>query len=97
MPTVADWSGIGFATVGALLVSVSLTLTAVPTVQERPELSQILTVLLAVLASAKAKEEVPTTKPKTRWDLHWWGGENRLVRCRLVHPLVLAAWSGIVA
>ena len=38
-----------------------------------------------------------TPKPKTRWDLHWWGGENRLVRCRLVHPLVLAAWSGIVA
>ena len=34
---------------------------------------------------------------RERWDLHWWGGENRLVRCRLVHPLVLAAWSGIVA
>ena len=51
MPTVAAWSGIAFATVGALFVSVSLTLTSVPTVQVRPELIHLLTLLpLSILS-----------------------------------------------
>ena len=64
MPAVADWSGIAVATVGGLLGtgSVSLTLTAVPSVHERPVLDQTLTVLVMVVASARAREVVPTTR-----------------------------------
>ena len=40
----------------------SLTLTSVPMVQDRPVLVQVLVSVVAVLALAKAKEEVPTTR-----------------------------------
>ena len=65
MPAVAVWFGMVFATVGAVLVvvaAVSLTSMAVPAVHERPELDQILKRLPMVVASARAREVVPTTR-----------------------------------
>ena len=65
MPTVAVWSWMAFATVGAVLVvvaAVSLTSMAVPTVHERPGLDQVLKRLVMVVASARAREVVPTTR-----------------------------------
>ncbi len=65
VPTVAVWSSIGFATVGAALVvvaAVSLTSMAVPAVHERPGLDQILKRGPVVSASARAREVVPTTR-----------------------------------
>ena len=54
-----------FATVGALLVTVILTATSVPTVQESPEADQVTVLALfstAKVALAKGKEVLPTTR-----------------------------------
>ena len=67
MPTVAVWSWMAFATVGAALVTggvaaVSLTLMAVPTVRETPEEAQVLVRPVWVMEAARTREVLPTTR-----------------------------------